>query len=567
MVLAGGLALMGRWGVWAGEIHGLVEKQDLQAVQQFLAAHPEGVNERGDKGLTPLHVAIGLNNVDIVRLLLTLGADVKAASDDGTTPLHWAAFMNARDVVALLIEKGADANVRDRKGQTPLQVALNENAREVVALLTGKSSTAYTAPFLDARYLEGEKARQSGDSARAYEIFNQLVREHPESEEINFAYGMACLALGDLSRAQLAFERVLQINARNDRARVELARTYVETKQYELATREFETVLSHNPPLQVRRNIEQYLRDVRSGKSRWRFAGRVEAGGLWDDNVNVGPASETVNIAPVVFGSQTFTTLSVNDDSQPLDSAGVFASASVAGTYDPGETAGWVVPMTASFYENWLEDGADYETRYYQAVAGSRCYASSHVVDMPVKLAHIDSGDDALVDILGVIPSHVAYQGQKRNLSFTTAGSLEARNYDSLDDRDGEFYSLGETVRKVLGEGRHEVSCNLAVFLDDTDAGIYRNSGLSLSLFGDFAVVRSLRTYGRLRFQDKSYDEREELAPEKREDSQVQLMVGLRSQFNRWGVDLNYQYTDNGSSFDLYEYTRNVVTLTTSCNF
>ncbi len=94
--------------------------QDLN--EQLLAAARKGdtaearallekgapVNAKTRYGATPLSYACDRGNVEMVKLLLDRGADVKAKDTFyGATPMEWAAMKNHAEVVRLLIQKGA----------------------------------------------------------------------------------------------------------------------------------------------------------------------------------------------------------------------------------------------------------------------------------------------------------------------------------------------------------------------------------------------------------------------------------------------------------------------------
>lgn len=81
-----------------------------------------------DEG-TPLIRASIQHRAELIRLLLSLGADVRKADADGVSALHHAcsdfswyaeAATNTLDCIRLLLQAGADVRARDRKGRTPL---------------------------------------------------------------------------------------------------------------------------------------------------------------------------------------------------------------------------------------------------------------------------------------------------------------------------------------------------------------------------------------------------------------------------------------------------------------
>jgi ankyrin repeat protein len=121
---------------------------------QLLLDHGASFQVRNLKGQTPLHLAAASLFVllDVVALLLKLGADVDAQDDDHMTPLHYAlsslsspvhysmpsspgqSSSTPLEVVELLLKHGANAHLRNRHGKTPSQVALETCELEIMQL-------------------------------------------------------------------------------------------------------------------------------------------------------------------------------------------------------------------------------------------------------------------------------------------------------------------------------------------------------------------------------------------------------------------------------------------------
>ncbi len=104
----------------AGEIHDAVRKGDLARVKAILEKNPGVINETDKEKQTPLHIATISNNLKLVDLLISRGADIKARDNKNRTPLYWAARETCPDIVDLLVKKGVDVNATDSEGFTPL---------------------------------------------------------------------------------------------------------------------------------------------------------------------------------------------------------------------------------------------------------------------------------------------------------------------------------------------------------------------------------------------------------------------------------------------------------------
>jgi ankyrin repeat protein len=107
----------------------------------FLAARFAQIYE----GDTALHAAGFSYDAEIARVLIALGADIRAKNRRGAEPLHAAVIGNPgsitwnptrqREVIACLIEAGADPNAAASGGVTPLHRAVRNRCSAAVEAL------------------------------------------------------------------------------------------------------------------------------------------------------------------------------------------------------------------------------------------------------------------------------------------------------------------------------------------------------------------------------------------------------------------------------------------------
>lgn len=113
-----------------------IERGDSIAFSALLNAHPELINGRDLDGLNCLITACDEGQIDCVKILIRLGADLDMNDDSGTTALHTAVTKRDTELVSLLLQAGAWTNIRNGNRQTPLEQAQALGALDIATLIS-----------------------------------------------------------------------------------------------------------------------------------------------------------------------------------------------------------------------------------------------------------------------------------------------------------------------------------------------------------------------------------------------------------------------------------------------
>ncbi len=175
-------------------LHWAADLGDLEMARVLIAAGAdlEPVTRLG--GYTPLLIAAEERRDDVLRALLDAGANPNARRDiSGTTALHFAAGTGSAAAVEALVRAGAEVDAREHEwGQTPLMFAASENRTDAMEVLlehgADPSITTRVLPIPD-RAAQDQLARQRRnevmDSLRA--LSPDPVRWVPTPEEVALA--------------------------------------------------------------------------------------------------------------------------------------------------------------------------------------------------------------------------------------------------------------------------------------------------------------------------------------------------------------------------------------------
>ena len=86
-------------------------------------------------GWTALHWCVNMNHPEFARMLIDAGADVNIQRKDGSTALHWCAVWNRSEIAKMLIDAGADVNIQGNDGWTALHYCALRNHPKISRVL------------------------------------------------------------------------------------------------------------------------------------------------------------------------------------------------------------------------------------------------------------------------------------------------------------------------------------------------------------------------------------------------------------------------------------------------
>jgi ankyrin repeat protein len=192
----------------------------LDVVKLLVIERPQDVNALGfDYDGTPLFGASRNGHLEVARVLLENGADVKARDNKHRAPLHWASKRGRVEVVRILLEHGADAKVQDDRGRSPLHRASQHGHVEVARILLES----------DADQLAHDKKGRTSlhwASKRGHVAVARVLLSHGadvEAQDINTRTPLdRALERGHLDVARVLFEHGADTNTLEEKSQVPL---------------------------------------------------------------------------------------------------------------------------------------------------------------------------------------------------------------------------------------------------------------------------------------------------------------------------------------------------------
>lgn len=393
----------------------------------------------------------------------------------------------------------------------------------------------------------------AGEPEQAYSLLSGHLSEYREDAEYLFLIGMAAMETGRPGVAADHFEAALEQNPDLPRVRLELGRAYEAVNRNDKAKAEFDRVLEMQPPPQVRNNIEQYQSYV-DEKKNWQA--RFAVGYLYDDNVNAGPQSNTVELFGIPFeldpGAQqksdgAITTAVDVDHLFPLDNH-------------------WTLRSNLSFNSVTYFSESQFNTENISFSTGPSHRWGKTTFAIPAILEYSRLGSERYAFAYGIGPQ-VQHALTDRVLLRASA-SAQLNEHWARPEREGNLWSARGSVRYLLNAQSY-VEAGYRFRHENTKVDFLDNDLHAVSVAYYTQLPWAMEFFVRPEIGWNEYEAAEAAFSSARDETRFTLDLNLSKEIGDTGfvASFGYTFTNNDSNIGLFEFDRNQIMFQISKSF
>jgi Surface lipoprotein assembly modifier len=397
-----------------------------------------------------------------------------------------------------------------------------------------------------------------------------------EIEQKQFTEALQAINEDRLKTASALLDGILSSNPNMHRARLELARTQYLSMNYEDARRQAQRVLDDpNTPESVRITVLAFIAQIDADEKKFsvrhQWTPSIYLGTMYDNNVNVGPDQNLINIGGTLFP--------IGD--QKSDLAAVI-NPGITHTYNPdkhfdwGEHNGFLLWQSSlNGYYRHYRDEHDFDLGVLTARTGPAWVVPRHWrASINLQADQIWLGGGRLAFFTSLNPTITWQIGN--TTEFGLEGVLTRRSYNKdLDSvREGWYKWIGATLGQYLFENKLAIKGGAGYFWFDTDDSAERFAYTGPDVFlgmvvqawdhGSVFARASYRNYQFLGFEPGF--------PDRRDENEFRYTVGFQHSIasgalSDWALMGNWTHSKNDSNVPLYDYDRDQFSLGLSRNF
>jgi tetratricopeptide (TPR) repeat protein len=411
---------------------------------------------------------------------------------------------------------------------------------------------------------EIQRLLNAGSAGQAYELGLDRLAKEAGDPEFDFAFGLAALQVGKAAQAAFAFERILLLYPENDRVRLELARAQFMLGNLLEARTQFEIVLTHNPPPNVRERVKLFLAKIKEQEKAVRsvFHGYVATRLGYDSNVNAGPGDQFVpvpGLGTVVLAPGA------------VELSGNFLEVELAGeALRPiskkkalfGKVAG-VVRKNFNVEEGFDDE---FDTARLLLRGGISFLGKRSVLRLPIQYENIWLNSEDPEDFRRILLAGIEWErsldASNRIMPF---GQLGAIRYPEQSFRDANLGLLGVTWIHRFARANRELRLGLYYGNEDNVEDSAAAEAIARDYVGLFGLFQWNPTPRQLFFlnatvQASDYEGAQPVFGEVREDDYYALTVGWNWRWRpKWTINAEVKYEKQDSNLAIFTYDRTQV--------
>lgn len=418
------------------------------------------------------------------------------------------------------------------------------------------------ARVVTAQYLDQAKALLgSGKAEEAWRMLSNLVREEPDNVEVNVLLSQAAFATGRDNQALTAMERLVEIYPENAGLRLSLARAYARAGDEAAFAAEMAEARRLKPDISEddEASLEKLASSSAHRYDRFKSAGRLALGLLWDSNATTGLDSLEVDV-----GGYTFR---LNDNAKKRPSTGEYATGQLNWGLQLGDETPWSLTGDFAFYGKTFNTDlpANQQFTWAHAALGLRHVSERHMFEVRGHLENASydpfesitsRGGDATF-VYALLPS----------LQLIAHGSLDSRLYMQVDGKDGLYWSAGGYARYMFGANRHTATAGIKAIGAMAEKEWYSYDGFETSLRFDIEIMPRLNFSPFFAWRQSVYHEAatrlsKYLGEDNRWDNLLMAGCGFTYHWTEnVATEVGWQYLNNNSNSAFYRYDQHQINM------
>jgi len=281
---------------------------------------------------------------------------------------------------------------------------------------------------------EAKQSFETKEFEKAYGFFENLSTEMATNAEVQFYLGLSAMELQKYDEALAAFDRVLMLDPNHTRTKLEIARVYYISEQYEQASVEVRSILTENLPFEVKKSVDAFKATLEEKLKKEAWLATVSIGAMYDSNAN----------------NQFNDTIKLPGSEKAKSDSYLYSTAGLTHIYDIGERGDWFVESNGLFYLKMNRHITDNNLALFSLSTKPYYSEGQYRIGFPISFDRVYLSGEGYAKVLqGGIEGSYLLDEQ----SMLLAGLILKRSYyedDNTLDANSHVWSL--TYKRSVGD-------------------------------------------------------------------------------------------------------------------